>query len=122
MSSQREYGAGFVPLYNIRTDLALEAQEIVRDQTAAEIPGVTSENIQEEGISINRLQVESDEASRQLGKSKGRYLTFEVPGLRRKDTGLQDRLSEVLARELVDFLELPSNLNHAVLVLSLIHI
>ncbi len=119
MSSQREYGAGFVPLYNIRTDLALEAQEIVRDQTAAEIPGVTSENIQEEGISINRLQVESDEASRQLGKSKGRYLTFEVPGLRRKDTGLQDRLSEVLARELVDFLELPSNLNHAVLVVGL---
>ncbi len=119
MSSQREYRAGFVPLYNIRTDLALEAQEIVRDQTAAEVPGVTSEKLQEEGISISRLQVESDEASRQLGKSKGRYLTFEVPGLRRKDTGLQDRLSEVLARELVEFLELPSNLNHAVLVVGL---
>ncbi len=119
MSSEQEYGAGFVPLYNIRTDLALEAQEIVRDQTAAEVPGVTSEELQEEGITISRLQVESDEASRQLGKSKGRYLTFEVPGLRRKDTALQDRLSEVLARELVDFLELPSNLDHAVLVVGL---
>ena len=119
MSSQPEYGAGFVPLYNIRTDLALEAQEIVQGQTAAEVPGVASESLQEDGISISRLQVESDEASRQLGKSKGRYLTFEVPGLRRKDTALQDRLSEVLARELVEFLELPANLNHAVLVVGL---
>ena len=95
MSPQTEYRAGFVPLYNIRTDLALEAQEIIQSQTAAEIPGVVSEKLQEDGISINRLQVETDEASRQLGKSRGRYLTFETPGLRRKDAALQDRLSEI---------------------------
>lgn len=119
MSPQTEYRAGFVPLYNIRTDLALEAQEIIQSQTAAEIPGVVSEKLQEDGISINRLQVETDEASRQLGKSRGRYLTFETPGLRRKDAALQDRLSEILARELVSFLELPSDLNQAVLVVGL---
>lgn len=119
MSSQPEQNAGFVPLYNVRTDLALEAQEIVQQQIAAEIHGVVSENLQEDGIAINRLEIETEQAAQQLGKSRGRYLTFEVPGLRRKDAALQDRVSEILARELVRFLELPSDLQQAVLVVGL---
>lgn len=119
MSLQQEQRAGFVPLYNIRTDLALEAQEIVQSQTAAEVPGIVQENLQEDGVAINRLQVKTDEASQKLGKTKGRYLTFEALGLRRKDTRLQDRLSEIMGRELVGFLDLPSNLNHPVLVVGL---
>jgi spore protease len=111
--------AGFVPRYSIRTDLALEAREIVQQQTAADIPGVSSENLQENGIAINRLEIETEQASAQLGKSRGRYLTFEVPGLRRKDAALQDHLSEVMARELIHFLELPSNLTQSVLVVGL---
>lgn len=119
MSFQPEQRAGFVPLYNIRTDLALEAQEIIRKQTAAELPGVVSEDLQEDGIAINRLEIESEQAAQQLGKSRGRYLTFEVPGLRRKDAALQDRVSEILARELVHFLPLPQNLQEAVLIAGL---
>ena len=115
-SQQRE---GFVPLYNIRTDLALEAKEIVQTHTAAEIPGVLSENLQEDGIAISRMQVQTEQAAQQLGKSVGRYLTLEAPGLRRKDARLQDRVSEVLARELLNFLELPSDLNQTVLVVGL---
>lgn len=64
-SQQRE---GFVPLYNIRTDLALEAKEIVQTHTAAEIPGVLSENLQEDGIAISRMQVQTEQAAQQLGK------------------------------------------------------
>ncbi len=119
MSSKQESSAGFVPLYNVRTDLALEARELVQQQTAAEIPGITSENLQENGIAINRLEIETEQASRQLGKSEGRYLTLEVPGLRRKDAALQDRVSEIMARELVRFLRLPENLDQSVLVVGL---
>ena len=119
MSSKQESSAGFVPLYNVRTDLALEARELVQQQTAAEIPGITSENLQENGIAINRLEIETEAASRQLGKSEGRYLTLEVPGLRRKDAALQDRVSEIMARELVRFLRLPENLDQSVLVVGL---
>ncbi|HOA34825.1 MAG TPA: GPR endopeptidase [Bacillota bacterium] len=119
MSLQREDKAGFVPLYNVRTDLALEAHELVQSQTAEEIPGVISENLHEDGIAINRIQVETDRAAQQLGKNRGSYLTLEVPGLRRKDTGLQDRVTEILARELLNFLDLPSDLNQAVLVVGL---
>ena len=118
-SSRQNLSDGYVPLYHIRTDLALEAQEVVQQQSAEEIPGLSSETLQENGIAINRLEIESEEASQKLGKSRGRYLTFEVPGLRRKDAALQDRLSEIMARELVPFLQLPPNLNQSVLVVGL---
>lgn len=118
-SSRQNLSDGYVPLYHVRTDLALEAQEVVQQQSAEEIPGLSSETLQENGIAINRLEIESEEASQKLGKSRGRYLTFEVPGLRRKDAALQDRLSEIMARELVPFLQLPPNLNQSVLVVGL---
>ncbi len=119
MSLDGELKDGFVPQYSIRTDLALEARELVQQQTAADIPGVSSENLQENGIAINRLEIETEQAATQLGKSRGRYLTFEVPGLRRKDAALQDQVSEIMARELVRFLELPANLTQSVLVVGL---
>ncbi len=119
MSLDGELKDGFVPQYSIRTDLALEARELVQQQTAADIPGVSSENLQENGIAINRLEIETEQAAAQLGKSRGRYLTFEVPGLRRKDAALQDHVSEIMARELVRFLELPANLTQSVLVVGL---
>ncbi len=119
MSLDGELKDGFVPQYSIRTDLALEARELVQQQTAADIPGVSSENLQENGIAINRLEIETEQAAAQLGKSRGRYLTFEVPGLRRKDAALQDQVSEIMARELVRFLELPANLTQSVLVVGL---
>ena len=119
MSLDGESKDGFVPQYSIRTDLALEARELVQQQTAADIPGVSSENLQENGIAINRLEIETEQAAAQLGKSRGRYLTFEVPGLRRKDAALQDQVSEIMARELVRFLELPANLTQSVLVVGL---
>ena len=118
-SSKKDLSAGYVPLYNVRTDLALEAREVVQQQTAAEVPGLASESLQENGITINRLAIETEAASQQLGKSPGRYLTLEVPGLRQKDAALQDHVSEVLARELIRFLSLPDNLSQSVLVVGL---
>ena len=110
---------GCVPEFNIRTDLALEAREIVRDRTAAEIPGVHVHTAREDGIAVNRVTVESAEAARRLGKQRGRYITLEAPGLREKNTDLQDRLSEVISREILNLVKLPSNLGEAVLVVGL---
>src|SRR5690554_1115001 len=119
MSCQPEHRDGFVPQYNIRTDLALEAAEVVRTRTAAEVPGVTSETFQEDGVTITRVRVETEEAAKRLGKLQGSYVTFEAPGLRRKDTRLQDRLSELFTRELLKLAPLPADLEEAVLVVGL---
>ncbi|MEW5785247.1 MAG: GPR endopeptidase [Bacillota bacterium] len=119
MSCQNNHRDGYIPRYNIRTDLALEAQEFIKSKTAAEIPGVLSDTVEEDGITINRINVENEAAARQLGKKQGRYITLEAAGMRRRDTGLHDRLSDVLARELLTLLPLPANLEETVLVVGL---
>ncbi len=110
---------GYIPVYNIRTDLALEAQEVIREKTAAEIPGVDAKTIQEDGITVSRVKVETPEAASRLGKAPGNYITIEAPGLRRKDSDLQDRVSEVLTRELLHMLPLSDQLQQTVLVVGL---
>jgi spore protease len=119
MSSQPEHREGYVPRYSVRTDLALEAHEIVKTHTAADIPGVLSETAREDGITVSRITVQTEAAAQQLGKMPGRYITLEAPGLRRKDTDLHDRLTEVLARELLRLLPLSPNLEETVLVVGL---
>jgi spore protease len=119
MPCKADHREGYVPKYNIRTDLALEAQEIIKSRSDVQIPGVSSETIQEDGITISRIKVENDAAAQQLGKSPGNYITLEAPGMRGSDSDLQDRLTETLARELLKFIPLSDNLSETVLVVGL---
>ncbi|WP_128896496.1 GPR endopeptidase [Longirhabdus pacifica] len=91
--------------YSVRTDLALEARELVADQYKNNIPGVEMD-VDEEGgeIKVTTIHVQNEEGSRALGKLPGRYITFEAPGLRRKDTDLQNALATRFAQYFADFL------------------
>ncbi len=84
--------------YMVRTDLALEAKELA-ESGGHPIPGVTSEMTEEEGVRITRLVVENEQGSQAIGKLPGRYVTLEAPGLRGLDTGLQDQVATIFARE-----------------------
>ncbi|MCY0875984.1 MAG: GPR endopeptidase [Firmicutes bacterium] len=91
-----------------RTDLALEAHELVtRGQPS--IPGLHMEEEREEQIKTTRIRVESEAAARSIGKLPGTYATLEVPDLRHKDPDLQDRVAECFAKELERFIKLPPN-------------
>jgi spore protease len=89
--------------YNIRTDLAVEARELAQPG-GGDIPGVTSETEEAEGITITRLSVDNEIGARAIGKMIGRYVTLEVPGLRTGDTVLQDRVATAFAREFEAYL------------------
>ncbi|MEI7027410.1 GPR endopeptidase [Paenibacillus sp. y28] len=102
-------------MYSVRTDLALEARDMaVASRSKAgmpgnampnQLPGVDSETSEEDGILITRLHVKDEEGARAIGKLMGRYITIEVPGLRIKDSDLQDRVATRLAQEFSSFLE-----------------
>lgn len=119
MSCRADHREGYVPAYNIRTDLALEAHEIIQSRSDEQIPGLSSESLHEDGISISRIKVESESAAQKLGKAPGNYITLDAPGMRKHNTDLQERLTEVLARELRNFLPLSTNLEETVLVVGL---
>lgn len=88
-------------------DLALEAREVasVVHGIKDEIPGVRTELWEQQGIKVTRIEVQTEEGARMIGKQPGHYITLEVPGLRHKDSKLQDRVATQFAREFERFLE-----------------
>ncbi|UHA74215.1 GPR endopeptidase [Paenibacillus sp. 481] len=106
--------------FSVRTDLALEAREIAQPDLNVAIPGVVEEIEDRQGIKVTRIHVQTEEGSRALGRLQGRYVTLEVPGLRRKDSTLQDRVATKFAQEFATFLtEIGVTKEHKVLIVGL---
>ncbi len=108
-------------LYNIRTDLALEAKEIASEgQESPDIPGLRSETETNDGITVTRMEIENDQAAQRIGKMVGHYVTLEVPGMRQGDTELQDKVATAMAKEFEAFLKrIGITPQHSVLVVGL---
>ena len=91
--------------FAIRTDLAVEAHQLATERTGMpQFPGVELTVDESDGIRLTRVHVLNEEGSRYIGKVPGRYLTLEVPGLRRKDTELQNQVATKLAQAFHRFL------------------
>lgn len=96
----------FFEKYNVRTDLALEAREvIVEHEGPPEIPGVIVQDEKTENAQISRMTIETDEGARIMGKAKGHYSTILANGLRQRDKIVQDEIAEIMLKELDAFLE-----------------
>lgn len=106
---------GYVPGFNVRTDLALEAHEVIAK--TEDIPGVNVEKEGDEDITIHRISISTEQAAARMGKQAGNYLTLEVPGLRKKNTELQEKVVQVLFKELQKMFNL--NGDQTVLVIGL---
>lgn len=98
---------------NIRTDLTLEAHELLREQafknapnTRGDIPGVEVENDGTDDIKITRVRVTSPTGEVSIGKPMGNYITLEVPRLRENDQELYENTCKALGKELVNILKL----------------
>ncbi|MCK9526286.1 MAG: GPR endopeptidase [Limnochordia bacterium] len=107
--------------YSIRTDLALESHQVVIEHEGPpELPGVKVHTEQEEGITLTRITVENDLGAQMMGKAPGNYSTFEALGLRVHNRDLQERIAELLAKEVEWFLaEAELGAEDAVLVVGL---
>ncbi|MDR1703015.1 MAG: GPR endopeptidase [Sporomusaceae bacterium] len=91
---------------SVETDLALEAREILAQESKEEIPGVVVETVKSEEILITRVNVTTKEAEKILGKPLGKYITIEASGLRYKNTPLQQEVMNYLAQELSSLIDL----------------
>lgn len=88
--------------YTPRTDLALEAREMLSRKTSEEIPGVRVETIDDDDIIITRVHITTTEAQQIMGKPLGRYVTIEASGLRYKNTPLQEDVMQHVAEEFAE--------------------
>jgi spore protease len=96
---------------NTRTDLAVEAREMLSREVREDIPGVIIEKTeaQSEEFSITRVNITTPEAEKMMGKAQGKYITIEAQGLRYKNTPLQQKIIGILAKELAGLVNLGKN-------------
>ncbi|SHJ79048.1 GPR endopeptidase [Paramaledivibacter caminithermalis] len=92
-------------MFQVRTDLAVEARELYKENKRQEIPGVEVEKSQvEDAIEITRVKIIDEKGSQLMGRPKGSYITIEARGLKSADADLKDSVSKVMAKELVRLL------------------
>ncbi|WP_028987169.1 GPR endopeptidase [Thermicanus aegyptius] len=92
--------------YSVRTDLAIEAHQMAQERMGrSEIPGVKLETEDEEEMRITRVHVLNEEGAKAIGKIPGRYVTMEIPSLRKQDSELNHRVINALSKVLVRFMQ-----------------
>ena len=96
-------------MLTIRTDLAIEARELIEKDYPKEIPGVEVDVDKSEDIKITRVKIKTEEAVDIMGKPIGDYVTLEVPRLREKDVILQEEVSKNFADEIMNLTHLSDN-------------
>ncbi|WP_036831045.1 GPR endopeptidase [Pontibacillus litoralis] len=92
--------------YQLRTDLAVEAQEMVQetnqtnqDVNVKEKQDVNVKEKQEGDVKVTYVDV-GEEGAKRIGKKVGTYVTIESQGIRNHDTALQHHAATIFAQEL----------------------
>jgi len=93
-------------MFNVRTDLAIEAREIYSEEKKREIPGVEVDVKKGEYMTVTAVKVVDKKGEKIIGKPMGTYITIEAPELGNFDQELQDELSKCLAKELTNLIKL----------------
>lgn len=104
----------------IRTDLALEAQQLWKesaDKTAG-LKGVQAREEVRRGLKVTTVQVLDPEGQKALGKAPGTYITVELEGLARREEDIFARAVDTVAEELGRLIE-PVSRSGCVLVVGL---
>lgn len=82
-----------------RTDLAVEAHQLWQEGigNASTLPGVQTQEGEQEGFQVNTVTISTLEASQALGKPEGIYVTIELDGLLRREEGAFQRAALAVA-------------------------
>lgn len=95
--------------YQVRTDLALEAHEQAtekkrKQKIGSQVDGVIVKEENLEGVKLTTVRI-TDVGAEQVGKKAGHYLTFEMQGIRKRDSALQETVEKVFARQFAGFMK-----------------
>ena len=115
------FESDFMNRYNVRTDLAVEAHEVIVEREGPpEVPGVAVENVETSEAKITRMHIRTEAGSRAMGKAMGYYVTLASEALRNRNKDEQEDLAQTLAKELMSYFTYMELAEHAsVLVVGL---
>lgn len=85
-------------MYQVRTDLALEAKEKFEEDNV-EVKGVRLEKeTVSKDIEITRVVIETENGAKTMGKPKGTYITLEAPNMAEEDEDYHREISKQIAK------------------------
>lgn len=87
-------------MIEMRTDLAIEARELYRENQKLEVEGVEVEKEETDEYDITRVKILNKTGEEKMGKPQGTYITIESPGIKNADEDLKDEISKTIAKEL----------------------
>jgi len=88
-------------MINVRTDLAIEARQIYKEENNDEdADGIIVEETQEEGTKITTVKILNEVGAKNMGKPIGSYITLDIPEFTAYDGELMDDVSKVLGKTL----------------------
>ena len=91
-------------MYQVRTDLALEAREKFKDDNV-EVKGVTvKEDRVGDNMKVTKVIIETENGAKAMGKPKGNYITLEAPDMADSDEDYHREISEQLAKILKELM------------------
>ena len=89
-------------MFNFRTDMAIERNDIYKKQNNIEnqIDGIETEEEEKNQIKISRVKILNEQGEKALAKPKGDYVTLDVKNIKTVDEEGIEKIAEVLGNEL----------------------
>ena len=86
-------------MYNVRTDLALEAAQMYSKAMDIEGADISEKNLG--GVLVTDVKINTEFAAEKIGKPIGEYITIEAEGIRDGDEEICKKTEKILSKELV---------------------
>lgn len=94
-------------MFSVRTDLAVEANEMCKKENKGEVDGILVEEDSIDGVKVTTVRVINEEGAKKIGKPQGNYITIDMPEFTHYDGGLMDDVSKVLGEALKNIIKVP---------------
>ncbi len=100
--------------FSIRTDLAIEATELILSANEAKeqneetsLDGITidEQNISDK-IKVTKVKIINEQGEQSTGKPQGNYITIESPSMKENDTTVHEEIIKVLSQNIADLTKL----------------
>jgi len=92
-------------VFDVRTDLAVEAKELYKQRYKKEIDGVIAEEDVLEDVKVTKVDVVNENGARAMGKPVGTYITIDLPEYTHYDGDLMDKVSHILSKNLRELIK-----------------
>ena len=90
---------GVIFLYNVRTDLAIEAAQMC--DKAFKIEGADVKERTVDGVQVTDVKINTEFASERIGKPIGEYITIEARQIKDGDEEICKKVEKILSKEIV---------------------